>query len=77
MSADGALRDDVLAALREHGCTVSLLSGSGVPAHTYRVGFKSQILAQTMPDVISRKVLSNFVRRFGISIAAFFPVENR
>jgi hypothetical protein len=69
VGADGALIEDVLSALRNHGVTVT-----EVAKGEYELNFQGVLEVHTLHQTVSRRMLQYFVRKFnGPSMASFFP----
>jgi hypothetical protein len=66
--ADGALRSDVLAALKQHGCAIYELADGRC-----RVGLRDYIEVLVLSPVVSRSVCAHLNRRFGVPLPQFFP----
>jgi hypothetical protein len=71
MSADGALRDDVIAALEAApGVTVTRLPGGAIEVSKSGQPLKAFPLKAT----VCRSLLYQFERYYGVPIAAFYPL---
>jgi hypothetical protein len=66
--ADGALRQDVIDALRGGGCAVDAMSDGHV-----RISKESVIQVHKFHDVVSRTKCAALGRVFGVPMPAFFP----